>query len=158
MTTSSNSPLAPATARRHTPGEVLATSEPSISRCARVLVVDDNTDAAELLAEWLQSLGHETRVAFDGAAALDAAEDFVPDLALVDLGLPILDGYEVARRLKLSPRLMHTHLVALTGYGQESDRIRSREAGFNEHLVKPVDLDRLMAIVRAVSARPPASG
>ena len=114
----------------------------------RVLVVDDNLDAAETLVEWLRTLGHVARLAADGPTALEAVKDFDPDVALLDIGLPIMDGYEVGRRLRERPGGSHVKLVALTGYGQESDYDRSRRAGFAEHLVKPVDLD---AITQAVS-------
>ncbi len=120
----------------------------------RVLIVDDNQDAAELLAEALELLGFSTEVAHDGASALKAADRFAPDVALLDLGLPLMDGYEVARRLRAShggsPKL-----IAVTGYGQASDRRRSREAGFDVHLVKPVDLPDLQeAVTRLMGHRP----
>jgi CheY-like chemotaxis protein len=113
----------------------------------RVLIVDDNEDAADLMAEALESMGHSTRVAYDGPQALRVVGDFVPDVALVDIGLPVMDGHELARRLRESPRLARLRLVAVTGYGQESDRQRSREAGFDAHLVKPVDVDRLADVI-----------
>jgi CheY-like chemotaxis protein len=113
----------------------------------RVLVVDDNADAAELLAELLAAMGHETRVAFDGAAALDAAITFAPDVALLDIGLPAMDGYTLAGRLRELTDLRETKLIAITGYGQSSDRDRSRRAGFHEHLVKPVDAHELERVL-----------
>ncbi len=122
-----------------------------VSRPMRVLVVDDNIDAAEMLAEWLSAIGHGVRVAADGPTALEIAAEFKPDVALLDIGLPVMDGYEVARRLREQPGCTKMRLIALTGYGQESDHDRSRRAGFEEHLVKPVDLD---AITRAVSFPP----
>ncbi|MDI3286853.1 ATP-binding protein [Polyangium sp. 15x6] len=109
----------------------------------RILVVDDNEDAAALLAESLGSLGHQTRVASDGPSALRVAEKFRPDIALLDIGLPVMDGYELAHRLRERPELTRLRLIAVTGYGQESDRSLSREAGFDAHLVKPVQFDRL---------------
>jgi len=118
----------------------------AIAQGLRVLVVDDNTDAAEMLSEALHILGCSARVAHDGETALAAASDFAPDLALVDIGLPIMNGYELAgrlRRLDAAPK----RIVAVTGYGQEGDYLRSREAGFDEHLVKPVDLDALRAVL-----------
>jgi PAS domain S-box-containing protein len=129
---------------RPTPRELPAT----VVRPLRVLVVDDNLDAAEMLAEWLGTIGHGVRVAADGPTALEVAADFQPDVALLDIGLPVMDGYEVARRLRALPGCAQTRLIALTGYGQESDHDRSRRAGFEDHLVKPVDLDM---IERAVS-------
>ena len=115
----------------------------------RVLVVDDNQDAAELLSESLQLLGYITRVAHDGPSALHAAKLFHPDIALLDIGLPVMDGYELARQLRQqdSESGRRLRLIAVTGYGQETDRQRAREAGFDEHLVKPVDLTRLAALL-----------
>ena len=122
-----------------------------VGRPMRVLVVDDNLDAAEMLAEWLGAIGHAVRVAADGPTALEIAAEFKPDVALLDIGLPVMDGYEVARRLRDQPGCAKMRLIALTGYGQESDHDRSRRAGFEDHLVKPVDLD---AITHAVSFPP----
>jgi CheY-like chemotaxis protein len=120
----------------------------------RVLIVDDNQDAAMLLSEALQMLGFSTEVAHDGASALTAADRFAPDVALLDLGLPLMDGYEVARRLRASHG-DSTKLIAVTGYGQASDRRRSKEAGFDVHLVKPVDLPDLQQVVtRLMGHRP----
>ncbi len=114
----------------------------------RVLVVDDNPDAADLLSEFLRALGHTTRVAHNGLAAVQLAEQFEPEVVLLDLGLPVMDGFEVADRLRGLPGLRATELVAITGYGQEIDRKRTREGGFHEHMVKPVDLDELEAWLR----------
>jgi signal transduction histidine kinase len=111
----------------------------------RILVVDDNRDAAELLAEALCARGHETRVAFDAPGALQIACDFAPDLALLDIGLPVMDGYELGRRLRELRGCELTRLVAVTGYGQETDRALSRDAGFDMHLVKPINLRGLEA-------------
>ncbi len=105
----------------------------------RVLVVDDNRDAAESLSQLLKMKGHDVRAVFDGPTALDAARSFHPDVILLDIGLPRMDGYEVARRLRDQPELSHTCLVALTGYGRDEDRRRSEQAGFDFHLVKPVE-------------------
>jgi CheY-like chemotaxis protein/anti-sigma regulatory factor (Ser/Thr protein kinase) len=107
----------------------------------RVLVVDDNRDAALMLAEAVDSLGYEARVASDGPSALEAAARFKPDAVLLDLGLPVIDGYEVADRLRTAG--VSVPLIAVTGYGQETDRARSEMAGFAAHFVKPVDLDDL---------------
>jgi CheY-like chemotaxis protein len=106
----------------------------------RVLVVDDNEDAAASLAEALVDLGHEVEVAHDGPAALAKLETFSPDIALLDIGLPLMDGYELARRIRHEPQLSNIRLVSITGYGQQSDRVRAAEAGFDVHLVKPVEL------------------
>ncbi len=112
----------------------------------RVLVVDDNADAADLLCDILRGLGHEVRVARDGLAALAEVASFHPEVLLLDIGLPGLDGYEVAARVRHADREQPL-LVAVTGYGQASDRRRSLEAGFDHHLVKPVDPSRLQAIL-----------
>jgi signal transduction histidine kinase/CheY-like chemotaxis protein len=117
---------------------------------SKVLVIDDNRDAATILAEALESVGHHVRVAHDGPSALEIANEFQPHLALVDLGLPIMDGFELAKRLQELGR--ETKLVAVTGYGQESDRRRTLEAGFARHFVKPVDLDKLDEVIRALCA------
>jgi CheY-like chemotaxis protein len=118
----------------------------------RILVVDDNLDAAEMLVEWLQTLGHLVRLATDGPTALEVAREFGPDVALLDIGLPLMDGYEVGRRLRQGPGGAHVRLIALTGYGQESDYERSHRAGFAEHLVKPIDLDAVARSVARVRA------
>jgi PAS domain S-box-containing protein len=115
----------------------------------RVLVVDDNGDAAESLALLLQTIGHETRVAHDGPGALKEAETFGPDVVLLDIGLPGMDGYEVARRLRRLEPARSALLVAVTGYGQDEDRRRSKEAGFDHHFVKPVDPATLADVLHA---------
>jgi CheY-like chemotaxis protein len=107
-----------------------------------VLVVDDMDDVAESLAELLGIWGHKTRVAHDGRSALETVRVFHPDVVLLDIGMPGMDGYEVARRLRVEHG-QRTLLVALTGYGQTQDREAARAAGFDAHLVKPVDLDAL---------------
>jgi CheY-like chemotaxis protein/two-component sensor histidine kinase len=117
-------------------------------RGRRILIVDDNIDAAELLGEALRALGHTTRIVFDGPSAIEAAPQFRPEVALVDLGLPVMDGFEVARVLRSLPQTANILLIAVTGYGQESDRRRTREAGFEEHLVKPIDLEQLESRLR----------
>jgi CheY-like chemotaxis protein len=119
------------------------------TRHRRILVVDDNIDAAETVALLLAQEGHETRVAHDGETALANAEEFHAEVVLLDLGLPGLSGLEVARRLR---RQAHTPesvlLVALTGWGSEEDRRQAQSAGFDRHLVKPVELDKLLEAVR----------
>jgi signal transduction histidine kinase len=112
-------------------------------RCCRILIVDDNVDSAESLGLLLSVKGHDVRTVHDGATALTAARTFLPEVILLDIGLPRMDGYEVARRLRQEPGLEGVLLVALTGYGQEEDRRRSLEAGFNHHFVKPVDTQAL---------------
>jgi len=115
----------------------------------RVLLVDDNADAAEMLAQLLRAAGHDVLVAHDGPSALGSAAAFSPEVALLDIGLPVMDGYELARRLRHA-LVAPARLVALTGYGQEHDRRRTQEAGFEAHLVKPVDLRRLLEVVNGV--------
>lgn len=112
----------------------------------RVLVVDDNVDAAEMLAEWLRDCGHDVEVAHAGEQALDMVRALPPDVVLLDLGLPEMDGYEVARRLR-STLGAGTRLIAVTGYGQAQDRDRSRRAGFDHHMVKPVDVHALETLL-----------
>ncbi len=119
----------------------------------RVLVVDDNVDAAESVAAILRLSGHEARCVHDGHSALEAAESYVPDAVVLDIGLPDMPGYEVARQLRARPRFRHTPLVAVTGYGQEADRMRSRDAGIDEHLTKPVDPAALHAFIAGSGLR-----
>ncbi|MBV8756918.1 MAG: response regulator [Deltaproteobacteria bacterium] len=113
----------------------------------RVLIVDDNADALAMLRLVLEELGCSVETAIDGPSALDKARTFHPEIALLDIGLPVMDGYELARRLREHESV---HLVAVTGYGQESDRKRAMAAGFDHHLVKPVDVTKLESIVRAL--------
>ncbi len=114
---------------------------------ARILVADDNYDAAQSLALMLGMDGHEVRTAGDGLEALRVAEEFRPQLVLLDIGMPKLDGYETARRLRERPWSRSTQLFALTGWGQEEDRERARQAGFDRYLVKPVDPDALSQLL-----------
>jgi signal transduction histidine kinase len=116
----------------------------------RILVADDNNDALESLATLLQLSGHEVYTAANGAMALESAEAHRPEVALLDIGMPKLDGYEVARRIRAQPWGQRITLVALTGWGQDSDRRRSQEAGFDSHLVKPLDLDKLTELLAAL--------
>ena len=119
----------------------------------RMLVVDDNADSADISALLLQALGHEVRVAYSGPTALDTAAEYQPDFVLLDIGLPGMDGYEVARRLRRHPQLGDVWLIAMTGYGQDSDRRRSQEAGIDHHLVKPVDPDKLADLLACLIAQ-----
>lgn len=118
----------------------------------RVLVVDDNEDAAGLLAEALTLAGFETRTASDGPSALHVAGQFSPHVALLDLGLPVMDGYELAAHLREAAN--RPILIAVSGYGSEADQERSRASGFEGHLVKPVDLDYLIARLRGFHGAP----
>ncbi len=124
-----------------------ARSEGARSALPRVLVVEDNPDGLTMLVALLQALGHRVAWAADGPAALCQARAFDPQLVLLDLGLPGLDGYEVARRLRAEPQTSGAAIVALTGWGAESDRRRTAEAGFDGHLTKPVELDALRALL-----------
>ncbi|WP_224242159.1 GAF domain-containing protein [Hyalangium gracile] len=117
---------------------------------ARLLVVDDNREAAEALTEALGLLGYEARATFDPAEALREAKSFLPEVAICDLGLPVMDGYELGRQLRAQRSGQPLGLIALTGYGQEHDHARSREARFDAHLVKPVDLSTLLATLTRV--------
>jgi CheY-like chemotaxis protein len=110
----------------------------------RVLIVDDNVDAANALSEFLKLAGYQTRVTYDGRTAVEMAEILEPDVVLLDLGLPYLTGHEVAARLRLLPWGRRCRLIALTGWGQEEDKRRSRQSGFDDHLTKPVDPDVLI--------------
>jgi signal transduction histidine kinase len=113
----------------------------------RILIVDDNADAAEMLSAVVGSLGHETALAHDGMTGLEIAQDFAPHVALLDIGLPVIDGYELAARLRALPACSRTILVAVTGYGQSEDRERSKRAGFAHHLVKPIELATLRTLL-----------
>jgi PAS domain S-box-containing protein len=125
----------------------------SLVASRRVLVVDDSEDGAESMAMILQFAGHETCKAYDGVAALEAAERFRPDVVLLDIGLPRMNGYEVCRRLRQEAWGREMTIVALTGWGQEEDRNRSKEAGFDMHMVKPVDFDALLQLLGSVPSK-----
>jgi two-component system CheB/CheR fusion protein len=112
-------------------------------------VVEDNPDVANSLHILLQLLGHDVRVAYTGPEGVEAAKKWPPDIVLCDIGLPGLDGYGVARELRRHPKTAHVRLLALTGYGQDEDRRRSREAGFDHHLVKPADPAELQRLLDA---------
>jgi len=117
----------------------------------RVLLVDDNPDSSEPLSLLLQTKGFETRISIDGEEALGVADEFRPDCVLLDLGLPGMDGYEVARRLREQPYGRDVVLVALTGWQGRDIRTRAADAGFDYHLVKPVNWEELERIVESVS-------
>jgi two-component system CheB/CheR fusion protein len=122
-------------------------SAPAASRTRRVLIVDDNSDAAESLALVARSWGHQVAVAKDATAAIDLARAFRPETALLDIGLPGMNGHELARHLRADPAHRDLFLIAMTGYGQADDREVAREAGFDVHLVKPADLDELKELL-----------
>ena len=132
------------------PGPPAAAPAGPLGQHCRVLVVDDNIDAAQTMAMLLEFSGHEVRMAHDGPSAVEAALAWRPDAALLDIGLPGLSGYGVARRIRLEPTLKGMVLIALTGYSQESDRQCSREAGFDHHLAKPANFSMLEKILKAV--------
>jgi signal transduction histidine kinase/ActR/RegA family two-component response regulator len=123
--------------------------------CRRILVVDDNKDAAGSLSLLLQLLGHEVQTAHDGPTAIEMARLRAPEIVLLDIGMPRMNGLEVARRMRQDLALRNVLLVALTGYGQDQDRHRSQEAGFDVHLVKPVDLENLHSLLERSGSGPP---
>ena len=124
-----------------------------MSASRRVLVVDDNADAADSLAMLLQVRGDDVRVAYDGEQALFAEQELKPDVLLLDIGMPKLSGYDVARRVR-DARGGEVFIVAITGWGQEEDRQRAREAGFDHHFTKPVDYAKLLDLIDR--AKPPS--
>jgi PAS domain S-box-containing protein len=126
----------------------------AMAQCQRILVVDDKPDAADSLALLLRVTGHEVRTAYEGAAALKLAQEFKPEIVFLDVGMPGMDGFEVARRIRQEPDLSEVLLVALTGYNQEEDVRHCKEAGFDMHLCKPADLDVLQGLL---NSRPPHS-
>jgi CheY-like chemotaxis protein len=139
-------PLAPEPVPRA--GGVVPPATPVTSAVRQhILIVDDNVDSADSLATVLGLKGHRTWTAYDGPTALEAARAHRPGFVLLDIGLPRMDGYEVARRLRQTPDLRGVVLVAMTGYGQDEDRRKGQEAGFDYHLVKPVDLTELAKIL-----------
>jgi CheY-like chemotaxis protein len=121
-------------------------------RALRVLVVDDNVDQAESMAMLLRAAGQEVRVVYSGAHALATAAEYRPQVVLLDIGLPEIDGYEIARRLRQDPLFERLPLIAMTGYGQDTDRQRSLAAGFDHHLVKPADPQRLRELLEQLGA------
>lgn len=118
----------------------------------KVLVVDDNFDAATSLSMLVELLGHEVRTAYDGTEALDLASQFCPDVVLLDLGMPRMDGYEACRRLRAQPWGADIAVVAVTGWGQERDRRETQLAGFDQHLVKPVAPEVLESTLNGLAA------
>jgi CheY-like chemotaxis protein len=124
----------------------------------RIVVVDDNRDAANALSIMLRLMGHEVRTAHDGLEALEAIEVFRPDVVLLDLGMPKLNGYETARRIRSEPWGRNAILVAVTGWAQDEDRRRTRDAGFDAHLVKPVGRETLEALLASVEPKSARKG
>ena len=127
----------------------------TLAQC-RILVVDDYQDSADSLAMLLELWDHQVETAYDGDGALEIARDFRPDVVLLDLAMPKLGGYEVARRLREQPGGDHIHIIAMTGFGQGAGRRHTLERGFDQHLLKPVDeatLKRALSLYRAVAAK-----
>ncbi len=124
--------------------------KPVTSHVLRILVVDDNRDAAELIKQLLESNGHTVNTANDGNAGLELARQIQPDLAFLDIGMPGMDGFQLAQALRQIPQLKSIHLVALTGWGSQEDRDRTRRAGFDQHLTKPVDLKTLVHLIASI--------
>ena len=135
------------------PSVLPAINANSTGPALRVLVVDDNVDSAQTLAMLLTESGYDVRTALDGPTAVDTALDYRPGVVLLDIGLPGLDGFEVAKRMRQQPILQDVVLVAMTGYGRDSDRQRGRDAGFDHHLVKPARLEHLLEILATVSKK-----
>jgi CheY-like chemotaxis protein len=136
------------------------TEEPSTEAPARldhtsrrILIVDDNADAAESLASVLELSGHRVSVAYDGPSAIEVAIAERPDVIFLDIGLPGMDGYEVAAALRQRAELCDARIVAITGYGQDRDRQRTRDAGFDQHIVKPVNLNDLWDLLERRTER-----
>lgn len=132
-------------------GNTMEDEQATVRKARRILVVDDNVDAADTMALLLESLGHEVTVAYDGPEALRQAEETLPQFILLDIGLPGMDGYQVAKSLRENPRTASATIAALTGYGQPEDRVRTREADFDSHFVKPVGLETLIAFLSATA-------
>ena len=128
----------------------------STAASLRIVIADDSEDAAESLAALLEMTGHDVHVVFDGEAAVMAIQQLRPDVALLDVGMPKLNGYDVARRIRSDADTRHTYLVAITGWGQDSDRQRAEEAGFDAHLVKPVPPDVLQRALATLGRAAPA--
>ena len=124
----------------------------------RILIVDDTRAAGYVLGKLLETMGQQVRTATDAAAALEIVRRERPDLVISDIGMPDMDGYELARRLRKEPGLERLLLVALTGYGQDSDKERAKQSGFDYHLVKPVSLEALQGLLASLPAPPQEAG
>jgi signal transduction histidine kinase/ActR/RegA family two-component response regulator len=145
-------PIAPGQAATAVAAERDA-SAAAASRNLRVLIVEDNRDAAAMLELAVSQLGHVTRVAHDGATAIPAALEFAPDLILLDIGLPVMNGYAVVRALRERPEFTNVHVAAITGWGQDDDRRKAREAGFDSHFTKPLALEALEDLLATIAHR-----
>jgi two-component system OmpR family response regulator len=134
-------------ARPHATADDAAADDAVATVARKVLIVDDNADAAEMMAMLLSSCGHEVQTAGDAESSLRIANEFIPDVILLDIGLPGTDGYTIARILRRDPRFQKCMLIALTGYGSTRDRELSTEAGFDHHIVKPAQVDHLLQLL-----------
>lgn len=121
--------------------------------CRRILIADDLKDNADSMAMALESMGHDVEAVYDGEQALEVAARWRPEVLFLDLGMPKRDGYEVARQIRAEEWGQTIHLIALTGWGQEEDRRRTQEAGFDHHLVKPVDLRAIETLLDTINLR-----
>ena len=144
-------PLAPAEGR---PDETPETRPRGEVPCLRVLVVDDNVDLVEMLALMVEASGHQVRKAFDGRSAVSAALEYQPHVVLLDVGMPDMSGIDVAKELRRHPEMAATRIVALTGWGQAEDRHRTADAGFDDHVTKPADPERLRRLLQGFGAEP----
>ena len=133
----------------------VSAEQPSIAArtTLRVLIVEDNLDAAEMLELTVSGLGHVTRLAHDGASGITAAKQFAPDVIFLDIGLPVMNGYAVARTLRGLPEFDHVHIAAVTGWGQEEDRRKAREAGCDSHFTKPLSPATLEDLLATIADR-----
>jgi CheY-like chemotaxis protein len=129
---------------------------PANARKLRILIADDNRDTAQTLAIMLRFEGHDVRTAYDGLEALATGQMFQPELVFLDIGMPVLDGYQTARQIRERPWGQHVHLVALTGWSQETDRQQSVANGFADYLVKPADAEQLKAVINRARATKPS--
>jgi CheY-like chemotaxis protein len=134
--------VGPASSAREAPREL-----PNFTTRARLLLVEDNDDSRELMCQLLDKAGFECLTAATGTAALELMRSACPDIAILDVGLPEMDGYELARRIRQEAPCANTILIAVTGYGRASDHAASREAGFDGHMVKPVNVEHLLALL-----------
>jgi CheY-like chemotaxis protein len=141
----------PITTERHV---AEAAPAPPVSALQRVLLIEDNRDAREMFRIVLEMSGHEVLEAAEGRGGIELVKTRRPDVAVIDIGLPGLDGYEVARQIRADPDLRYVRLIALTGYGLPEARERSREAGFDHHLVKPVAAETLLDLMRSGAGSP----
>ncbi len=144
----------PVLADRPTDPPTLPGDRPPSTPGLRILIADDNRDGADSLAEMLKQLGHDTRTVYDGEAAVSMAREFRPEVALLDIGMPRLNGFDTCRRIREQPGGTGILLIALTGWGQDGDIRRSQEAGFDHHLVKPADPLTLLNLLTRVRAAP----